>query len=371
MKMPRRTTSPGFTIVELLVVIVVIAILAAIAIVSYNGITTKARESLLKSDLRNGATQLQIAKLETGSYPNNDDELKRSTQTDFTYTSSGTTFCLAATSNQFAGKSFFITESSGIEEGECGGSTMQAFTPSQCSALTAYTGSNEEAVITLTDPRGTPQTYQVAKLADDNCWMIDNLKLGSTTSTITLTPSDSNVASNFTLPQLTTSGATDYDNPGAYGSVPGDTGSGTTNYGYLYNWSAATAGESRATKPAGSGNASHDICPANWRLPTGGNTGEFAWLNAKMNNPSASAPSTSGGSGFYQNWHNIGPFKGVFSGSWYGSFYDQGSNGYFWSSSAHASNANHAHSANFIATYVYSNNSDVRNIGFGVRCLLN
>ena len=35
----------GFTIVELLVVIVVIAILAAIAIVSYNGATEQARSS--------------------------------------------------------------------------------------------------------------------------------------------------------------------------------------------------------------------------------------------------------------------------------------------------------------------------------------
>lgn len=43
----------GFTIVELLIVIVVIAILAAITIVSYNGITNSANDSSVKSDLRN------------------------------------------------------------------------------------------------------------------------------------------------------------------------------------------------------------------------------------------------------------------------------------------------------------------------------
>ena len=41
----------AFTIVELLVVIVVIGILASITIVSYRGITTKAAEASLQSDL--------------------------------------------------------------------------------------------------------------------------------------------------------------------------------------------------------------------------------------------------------------------------------------------------------------------------------
>jgi prepilin-type N-terminal cleavage/methylation domain-containing protein len=40
----------GFTIVELLIVIVVIAILAAIVIVAYNGITTRANASTAKSN---------------------------------------------------------------------------------------------------------------------------------------------------------------------------------------------------------------------------------------------------------------------------------------------------------------------------------
>ncbi|PIQ71162.1 hypothetical protein COV88_01465 [Candidatus Saccharibacteria bacterium CG11_big_fil_rev_8_21_14_0_20_41_19] len=44
-------TSSGFTIVELLVVIVVIGILAAITIVSYTGITQKAIIASLTSDL--------------------------------------------------------------------------------------------------------------------------------------------------------------------------------------------------------------------------------------------------------------------------------------------------------------------------------
>lgn len=51
----KRTT--GFTIVELLVVVVVIGILAAIVTVAYNGITNQARGSSLQADLRTNANQ--------------------------------------------------------------------------------------------------------------------------------------------------------------------------------------------------------------------------------------------------------------------------------------------------------------------------
>jgi len=46
-----RKTRSGFTIVELLIVIVVIAILAAITVAAYNGIQQRARQSKIQSDL--------------------------------------------------------------------------------------------------------------------------------------------------------------------------------------------------------------------------------------------------------------------------------------------------------------------------------
>lgn len=50
----------GFTIVELLIVIVVIAILAAITIVSYNGVTSRARSLAIANSLRNAADMMQL-----------------------------------------------------------------------------------------------------------------------------------------------------------------------------------------------------------------------------------------------------------------------------------------------------------------------
>lgn len=63
---PRQT---GFTIVELLIVIVVIAILATISIVAYNGIQGRARDSGRLSDMKTITKALEIYKINNGSYP--------------------------------------------------------------------------------------------------------------------------------------------------------------------------------------------------------------------------------------------------------------------------------------------------------------
>lgn len=53
-----RKSISGFTIVELLIVVVVIAILAAITIVSYNGITARANDSSVRAGLSSAAKKL-------------------------------------------------------------------------------------------------------------------------------------------------------------------------------------------------------------------------------------------------------------------------------------------------------------------------
>lgn len=65
----KETKLNGFTIIELLVVIVVIGILASISLVSYSGITTRARIVSIKSDLSNSAKQLKMFNIDNGYYP--------------------------------------------------------------------------------------------------------------------------------------------------------------------------------------------------------------------------------------------------------------------------------------------------------------
>ena len=371
----------GFTIVELLIVVVVIAVLAAITIVAYNGITARATDSGLKSDLTTGAKQLQLAKVEDGSFPGSKPSYLGST---IQYTGGGDSFCITASKGS---RAFHMTQNGVIQNGACSGHTVggsgggneiaanapiQSVTSAQCAALPTFDGSNSSAVRTVTDNRGgTTRTYEIAKLADGKCWMLTNLKLGSTSGSITLTPSDSDVVSNFTLPQVTIGGAGEFDLPRAYGPVPGDTGTGATNYGYLYNFSAATAGETRASLPAN--NAQYSICPANWRLPSGGEGStdtDFAALDIAF-----------GGTGAYDEngpsqlmWGFTGPLKGTFFGLWSGytsSFMNQGDGAYgytFWTKTPIG--AEGAYLAGAGTEYTSPDGSGNRSNGWAMRCLL-
>lgn len=59
----------GFTIVELLIVIVVIAILAAISIVAYTNIQQRARDAQREQDIAQIVKALELYYIEEGEYP--------------------------------------------------------------------------------------------------------------------------------------------------------------------------------------------------------------------------------------------------------------------------------------------------------------
>ncbi len=59
----------GFTIVELLIVIVVIAILAAITIVAFNGIQARARDSERTAEAKLLQNAIEMYRVDNGTYP--------------------------------------------------------------------------------------------------------------------------------------------------------------------------------------------------------------------------------------------------------------------------------------------------------------
>ena len=159
-------------------------------------------------------------------------------------------------------------------------SKMQQMTPEICAATTTpnrtataldtdgshYGDPNYAPTKTLVDTRDD-NTYTVSKLADGRCWMTQNLRIINKT----ITPADSDVTANYTIPASSLSGfdPSIYNTSNAY--VDSDGG--------FYNWYTATAGTGTQALSAQGQNTTVSICPKGWRLPTGGNGGEFNILD--------------------------------------------------------------------------------------------
>ncbi|MDR3151972.1 MAG: hypothetical protein LBT85_00670 [Bifidobacteriaceae bacterium] len=124
----------------------------------------------------------------------------------------------------------------------CDTTSMQTFSANAANCKAAM---QQGQVIVLNDPRGNSdnpngQKYRVKKMPDGNVWMVDNLKLGSTTSTTALTPTNTNITADYTLPAVTNKETNSYCIPSGdvWKAAPGS----FTGCGYLYNWQTTMAG---------------------------------------------------------------------------------------------------------------------------------
>lgn len=166
--------------------------------------------------------------------------------------------------------------------------TMQSFGTADCGAM------NIGDITALRDMRDN-NVYAIAKLNDEKCWMSENLRLdpssvtfdsGNTNSpTAAFVTSASSASSSDSFCYADNSSCDDqvtYNDSAIDRSYTAshDSNEARTSwysYGVMYNWYTATAGNGSYGMTSGS--VGGDICPAGWRLPTGGSGGEYATLS--------------------------------------------------------------------------------------------
>ena len=221
------------------------------------------------------------------------------------------------------------------------------------------------------------EVYKAQRLADGKCWLLDNLRLDPTAVSLTDLQGKTN-ASNQTLIYFKNGGGSSpytnvgvnttwasssdnkYDEPKVVTAYKDTTitsyGAGSGKIGVYYNFCAASAGSYCYASGSSTGNATEDICPAGWRMPTGGefdNT-EYRALYLAYN---------SDANAFRQALST--PLSGNFGK---GSAREQGTYGLFWSSTRE--DDGYMYILRLDSSGVYPSNGYNRSYGYSMRCLL-
>ena len=328
----------------------------------------------------------------------------------------------------FLGPQEYIEFTEGAYSGNNNGLSLYARWIKSTGSLQGWTGCSSlasGAVTALTDQRDN-ETYAIAKLADGNCWMIENMRLENTNSdnsTGALAQgygtsatygnfsgladaentnfSDSTTAnslystdgSNDTI-NISTSNYPGYrmprynnTNTSARASSPTTNSNSMYSYGNYYTWHAAIADLTHSnTKNSSVTNTS--LCPKGWRLPKGGdktritsnNDNEFWNLVVVGLNGGISPANFDSQTGpYYTGAAEAGPvsnslraypnnflYSGLFNTS---SANDRGGIGYYWSSTTSSNISSYRLYLN--STYVSPGaNTNRKYEGVSIRCIV-
>ena len=198
---------------------------------------------------------------------------------------------------------------------------IQTFTNTKCQSLAS---DNDYQVFDRRD--GNVYTVRYINGA---CWMTQNLRLSGGR---TLTFVDSNVTISWSFPSNSLTSGDSY-------TEARSTISSNTSYGGYYNYCAASAGT--VCNDTTEQDATQDICPKGWRLPT---------LN-EMNGITS----------------YVSAFSPVYSGRYNGgTLYSTGSRGYWWSATAYNSYKQYHLCYNGGSLYTDDYN---KFFGYSVRCI--
>ena len=259
-------------------------------------------------------------------------------------------------------------------------------------------GLGQGKVVALTDTRDS-NTYAVAKLADGNCWMIENLRLDAVNSGDETKAQGfggvfdglaSSESANFTN---TTTGNSKYSTSNITGNYQGyrfprynnsNTSSFVTNmtsensniysYGNYYTWAAAMANTTMFSTSSDSESSNTSICPSGWRLPYGNDgqaSGGLYYLLYKMNGDNWDIDTY-----IFASALEVYPYNFVFSGFINGSsFLNRGFSGWYWTLTNSDSDYN---LARFTSEYGYTIsgksvglfNATNKTAGLSIRCLI-